>query len=110
MQEKNIWSYKTILLAVFIFLIGCRGINPTFVQAMREHRDDTKLVNDSLIAAFEVELAKESRPEAQAAYQEIINNLRTVSHQADILDKYVWHTLTEEQLAALLHDKWRTKP
>jgi hypothetical protein len=53
---------------------------------------------------------KDERPEAKAAYQEIINNLNTISRQADVLNKYVWEELTEDELILVLRSKWRADP
>jgi hypothetical protein len=52
----------------------------------------------------------ETRPEAKAAYQEIINNLSTVSHQADLLHRYLQRNMTEDELIMVLRSKWRIKP
>ena len=103
---------KILLGVVFVLAFsGCqRTLSPTFVQSMREHRQDTQLVNQSLVRTFQEEMDKDERPEAKAAYQEIINNLNTISHQSWVLEKYVWHELTEDELILVIRSKWRTKP
>lgn len=104
---------KKISLASLL-IIGFSGCTPTlspyFVQGIREHREDTLLVNLSLVQTFQEEMDKDERPEAKAAYQEIINNLNTLSHQSDVLERYVWDKLTEEELILVLRSKWRIKP
>lgn len=105
------FRHKIILVISFLLLSGCQStLSPTFVQSMREHREDTTLVNESLVSAFQEEMDKEERPEAKAAYQEIINNLNTISHQSEILERYVWDQLTEDELMLVLRSKWRAKP
>lgn len=100
------------MLAILIVLLsGCQStLSPIFVQSMREHREDTMLVNESLVRTFQEEMNKDERPEAKAAYQEIINNLKTISHQSEILERYVWDKLTEDELMLVLRSKWRIKP
>lgn len=99
-----------VLLMGGLFLSGCAtALNPTFVQSMREHRQDTMLVNNALIDTFQKEMDKDDRPEAKSAYQKIINNLKTISHQSEVLEKYIWNNLTEEELILILKTKWRTK-
>ena len=63
---------EKILLALLLIvgLSGCATLSPTFIQSVREHREDTKFVNDSLIATFQEEMDKDDLPEAKAAYQE----------------------------------------
>lgn len=85
-------------------------LSPHFVQSMREHQEDTALVNQSLVRTFQEEMDKDDRPEAKAAYREIINNLNIISHQASILERYVWNKLTEDELILVLRSKWRIKP
>lgn len=102
--------YKISLALLLIGISGCVSLSPEFVQGIREHREDTLLVNRSLVQTFQEEMDNDERPEAKAAYQEIINNLNTISHQAEILDKYIWSELTEEELILVLRSKWRIKP
>ncbi len=104
--------HKLILAIIsFLLLSGCQSaLSLTFVQSMREHREDTMLVNQSLVRTFQEEMDKNERPEAKAAYQEIINNLNTISHQSEILERYVWDKLTEDELMLVLRSKWRIKP
>lgn len=98
-------------MAGSLFLSGCKStLSPNFIQATREHREDTVLVNQSLVRTFYDEMNKENRPEAKAAYQEIINNLKTIAHQSEVLERYVWEELTEEELILVLRSKWRIKP
>lgn len=100
-----------VLLLIAGFTSGCAStLSPHFVQSMREHREDTTLVNESLVRTFQEEMDKDERPEAKAAYQEIINNLNTITHQSEILDRYVWEDLTEDELILVLRSKWRAKP
>lgn len=99
-----------LILILSVQLFSCSTLSPSFVQATKEHRADTFLVNDSLIATFQEEMDKDDRPEAKAAYQEIINNLNTISHQSTILERYVWSELTEDELILVLRSKWRIKP
>lgn len=106
---ENMWLHKMVFAISFFLLSGCQTLSPTFVQSVREHRDDTVLVNQSLILTFQEEMDKDERPEAKAAYQEIINNLNMISHQSEILEKYVWEELTEEELILVLRSKWRIK-
>jgi len=102
---------KSLLIVGLLGLSGCKtGMTPTFVQSIKEHKIDTDAVNDSLIGALREEMERESRPEAKEAYQEIINNLETISHQADVLYKYVWEELTEDELSLVLKSKWRAHP
>jgi len=90
---------------------GCKtGLNPTFVQSVKEHKLDTFAVNNSLIASLQEEMDSETRPAAKEAYQEIIDNLSTISHQSDILYRYVWKDLTEDELSLVLKSKWRARP
>lgn len=97
-------------MAGLLFLSGCAStLSPHFVQSMREHREDTLLVNQSLVRTFQEEMDKDDRPEAKAAYREIINNLNVISHQASILERYVWNNLTEDELILVLRSKWRIK-
>ena len=106
-------TVKRLLLAALFVLVGSgcvSTLSPTFVQSVREHREDTALVNQSLIRTFQEEMDKDERPEAKAAYQEIINNLNTISHQSEILERYVWDELTEDELILVLRSKWRIKP
>jgi uncharacterized protein YcfL len=106
MRTKWLLALLTILL-----LSGCKtGFTPTFVQSVKEHKMDTILVNDSLIASLEEERDRETRPAAKEAYQEIINNLTTISHQADVLYRYVWEEMSEDDLSAVLKARWRTNP
>lgn len=101
---------RKLLPVLFVLIMGCQStLTPTFVQSIREHRQDTVLVNQSLISALQEEMEAESRPEVKEAYQEIINNLSTISHQAEILEKYVWNKMTEEELIEVLRAKWRTE-
>ena len=101
-----------IILAISVLLLSsCQSaLSPTFVQSMREHREDTMLVNESLVRTFQEEMDKDERPDAKVAYQEIINNLNTISHQSDILERYVWDKLTEDEFVLILRYKWRIKP
>lgn len=100
----------SILALAVVGLTGCKTtLNATFVQAVQEHRQDTVLVNQSLINALQEEMENENRPAAKVAYQEIINNLQAISHQAEILEKYTWNELTEDELAMVLRAKWRAK-
>ncbi len=100
----------TLLSLLALLLSGCAStLSPYFVKAMREHRADTKLVNQSLVRTFQEEMDKDERTEAKAAYQEIINNLNTISHQSKVLERYVWEELTEDELALVLRSKWRIK-
>lgn len=103
---------KTLVAVLAILLFsGCAStLSSSFVNAVREHKDDTRWVNDSLVLTFQEEMQKENRPEAQAVYQEIINNLNAITHQADVLDRYVWNNLTEDELIMVLRSKWRVKP
>lgn len=102
---------RLILVGLFVLTIsGCSTLSPIFVQAVQEHRHDTMAVNQSLILTFQEEMEAENRPEAQAAYQEIINNLSTVSHQADLLHRYLQRNMTEDELIMVLRSKWRIKP
>ncbi len=104
-------SLRKFTLCLLLGLSGCStGLTPNFVQSVKEHKLDTFLVNDSLIATFQEEMDKDPRPEAKEAYQEIINNLRTISHQSDVLYRYVWKELSEDDLALVLKAKWRTSP
>ena len=103
--------FLVLLMVGLLSLSGCAStLSSTFVNAMREHNQDTRLVNGSLVSTFQEEMNSETRPEARAAYQEIINNLNTISHQAEVLDRYVWKNLTEKELALVLRSKWRVKP
>ena len=95
---------------IVLLLSGCSTLSPTFVQSMREHREDTVLVNQSLVRTFQEKMDKDERPEAKAAYQEIINNLNAITHQSEILERYVWDKLTEDELILVLRSKWRIKP
>ena len=103
---------KMLPIALLVLsLSGCAStLSPNFVQSMREHREDTLLVNQSLVRTFQEEMDNNERSEAKAAYQEIINNLNTISHQSEVLEKYVWNGLTEEELILVLRSKWRAKP
>ncbi|MHA2279503.1 MAG: hypothetical protein ACXAC5_01240 [Promethearchaeota archaeon] len=101
---------RLILAGLFVLISGCSTLSPTFVQAVQEHRQDTMSVNQSLILTFQEEMEAETRPEAKAAYQEIINNLSTVSHQADLLHRYLQRNMTEDELIMVLRSKWRIKP
>ncbi len=99
---------KMLLMTLLLMISGCASaLSPYLVQSIREHREDTLLVNQSLVRTFQEEMDKDERPEAKAAYQEIINNLNMVSHQSEILEKYVWEELTEEELIIVLRSKWR---
>lgn len=100
----------TLLIILSTQLFSCATLSPSFVQATKEHREDTFLVNNSLIATFQEEMDIDERPEAKAAYREIINNLNTISHQSEVLESYVWDKLTEEELILVLRSKWRAKP
>jgi len=100
---------KICFLIPFLFLGCVSSINPTFVQAIKEHKQDTLLVNNSLVATFEEEMANETRPEAIVAYEEIINNLNFISHQATILYKYLTKELSEEDFVTYLKYNWRKK-
>lgn len=94
-----------------LFLSGCAStLSPIFVHSVREHREDTELVNRSLVRTFQEEMDQEERLEAKTAYQEIINNLNTISHQSEILERYVWDELTEDELILVLRSRWRIKP
>ena len=106
MQSKIL---KNTILILCIVCPGCLRINPNFVQAAKEHRDDTIKVNNSLISTMQEEMDKNISLESKEAYQEIINNLRTISHQSDVLYSYVWDTLTEDELASVLKSKWRVQ-
>lgn len=99
-----------LILILSSQLFSCSTLSPTFVQAVKEHRTDIFLVNNSLIATFQEEMDKDERPEAKTAYQEIIDNLNTISHQSEILERYVWDKLTEAELVFVLRLKWRIKP
>lgn len=101
-----------VLTSLLVLLLsGCQStLSPTFVQSMREHREDTILVNESLVRTFQEEMDEDERPEAKAAYQEIINNLNTITHQSEILERYIWDNLTEDELMLVLRSKWRIKP
>lgn len=103
---------KQILIVLLLVISsGCAStLSPHFIQAMREHRNDTELVNQSLIRTFQEEMDKDDRPDAKAAYREIINNLNIVSHQSAILQRYVWDKLTEDEFILVLRSKWRIKP
>lgn len=100
---------KILPLFLLSLIVGCEttAISSTFVQAVKEHRQDTYKVNDSLVAAMTEQMEEETQPEAKEAYWEIINNLNEISNQADILYKHVWGELTEDELAKLLKSKWR---
>lgn len=98
-------------MAGLLGLSGCKtGMTPTFVQSVKEHKLDTHAVNDSLIAAMQEEMDNETRPEVKEAYQEIINNLTMISHQSDVLYRYVWKELSEDDLSLVLKSKWRARP
>lgn len=99
-----------LILILSLQLFSCSTLSPTFVQSMREHREDTLLVNESLVRTFQEEMDNDERTEAKAAYREIINNLNTISHQSEVLERYVWNKLTEEELILVLRSKWRAKP
>lgn len=111
-MEKFLWIKRIVGISLLLLLItGCKaGISPTFVQSVKEHKLDTFAVNNSLIATFQEEMENETRPEAKEAYQEIINNLSTISHQADVLYRYTWKELTEDDLSLILKSKWRAHP
>ena len=105
--------FRTIIIVFCLsfLVVGCAtGLTPTFVQAIQEHRADTMAVNQSLIATFQEEMQAETRPEAKKAYQEIITNLSTISHQADLLHRYVRDSMTEDDLIMVIRSKWRIKP
>lgn len=102
-------SFLVLLMAGLLGISGCTGLTPTFVQSVKEHKLDTFAVNNSLIAAMQEEMDNETRPEAKEAYQEIINNLSLIAHQSDILYRYVWDELTEDELSLVLKAKWRTR-
>ena len=105
------FNSKLLIISVLLLILsGCKSLSNTFITAVREHRQDTVLVNQSLINTFVTEKEKETRPEAIIAYDEIINNLKTVSHQAEILDQFIWSELTEDELASFLRSKWRVNP
>ena len=92
----------------FLFFANCRSsFNPEFVKAVQEHKNNTFLVTDSLIQTFQDEMAKETRPEAIDAYQEIIDNLIKISHESDVLNRYVWQELSEEELIKILQSNWK---
>lgn len=76
---------------------------------MKEHRDDTKLINDSLVATFQEEMAKDDRPEAKEAYQEIINNLNMVTNQSEVLYQYTSSEMTEAEFIEFLRSHWRNQ-
>lgn len=101
-----------MLIGILLFACGCNttGLTPTFVQSIQEHRQDTQLVNDSLIATFQEEMDKENRPEVRNAYLEIIENLNIIVYQSEVLEKYIWKNLTEKELIQILKSKWRTNP
>jgi hypothetical protein len=93
---------KSALLFWLGTSLGCvSNTNTVFIQALHEHKQNTQTVNNSLVATYKEEQAKENRPEAIKAYQEIIDNLNSVTHEAEVLDGYMLNTLSEEELIAL---------
>ena len=107
-QLIDMMKFNKPFLLFFLFFANCRSsLNPTFVRAVQEHKNNTFLVTDSLIQTFQDEMAKETRPEAIDVYQEIIDNLTEISHESDILNKYVWNQISEEELIKILQSNWK---
>lgn len=94
--------YSHSPLFVVCLLAGCTSnLSPVFVQSLHEHKRNTQTVNNSLIETFKEEQSKETRSEAIKAYQEIMDNLNSITNEAEVLDKYMLNNLSEKELIAL---------
>lgn len=101
------WIVKFIMCALILLVGGCQTLSPHFANAVKQHREDTLAVNQSLVATFQEEMDKDDRSEAKEAYQEIINNLNAISYQSQIIERYIWENLTEDELILVLRTRWR---
>ena len=102
-------SLKMSLLLLLLFS-GCSSFSPAFVSTVSDHKELALETNRAIINTLVDECASETDPENLEAAAELIERLEIIMSQAEAIDAYVRHLMTEEELAKYLAFKWRGVP
>lgn len=103
---------KFLVLVMFLMVpvLGCAKDGRTeFVTVVQDHRELTTETNEALIRSIEDEMRQvRNDPAAMEALRDLIDRLRMIKRQSDVIDEYVKATLVDEELIAeMIRNRWR---
>lgn len=99
-----------IAFIVFAVLTGCAKPGKVeFVEVVRTHKELTAETNSALVASIEDDLR--SRPnlsaEEKKAVQNLIDRLKFISRQSEVIYEYIMETeVNNELMAKLISHRW----
>ncbi len=115
MTKTKFWIIICVLYAFLFVLVGCgpKVGMADFVDVVHNHRTLTNETSNALILSIQDELEHKKNsgsvtPEEEQALSDLVERLRYMSRQSDVIGDYVdTHHMDDELLSRLLRSKWK---